>query len=88
MCDVRILILTGLGYDHEAGIKATVLEDLDFADDINCATCHPGMHEKTGGLAGEAARVGLKFIAKKCKTLRTDFALSKRESIMDNGEEV
>ena len=43
MCDVRILILNGLGYDHEAGIKATVLEDLDFADDINCATCHPGI---------------------------------------------
>lgn len=45
------------------------------------------LHGKTGGLAGEAARVGLKFIANKCKTLRTEFALS-RESIMDNGEEV
>ena len=45
------------------------------------------LYEKTRGLAGEAARVGLKFSAKKCKTLRTEFALS-RESIMDNGEEV
>ena len=65
-----------------------MLEDLDFADD-NCATCHPGIATcmKRLGIGRGSSQVGLKFIAKKCKTLRTEFALS-RESIMDNGEEV
>ena len=45
------------------------------------------LHEKTGRLAEEAARVGIKLNARKCKTLRTGFAHS-RESIVVNGEEV
>jgi len=45
------------------------------------------LHEKTGRLAEEAARVGIKLNAKKCKTLRTGFANS-RENIVVNGEEV
>ena len=32
------------------------------------------LQEKTGRLADEAARVGLKLNARKCKTLRTEFA--------------
>ena len=45
------------------------------------------MHEKTGKLAEEAAKVGLKLNERKCTTLRTEFA-HRRESIVVNGEEV
>ena len=45
------------------------------------------MHEKTRRLAEEAARVGLKLNARKCKTLRTECA-SSREKIVVDGEEV
>ena len=45
------------------------------------------LHEKTGKLAEEAAKVGLKLNEKKCTTLRTEFA-HRRESIVVNGEEV
>ena len=43
------------------------------------------LHEKTGRLAEEAARVGIKLNARKCKTLKTGFAHS-RESIVDSEE--
>ena len=77
--------------DKRRGIMwnfSTVLEDLDFADDI--AILSPkfsDLHEKTGRLAEEAARVGLKLNARNCKTLRTECA-SSREKIVVDGEEV
>ena len=40
-----------------------------------------------GGGGGEAARVGLKLNARKCKTLRTE-CVSCREKIVVDGEEV
>ena len=66
----------------------TVLEDLDFADDLALLSSKfNDLHEKTGRLTEEAARVGLKLNVKKCKTLRTEYA-SNRESIVVNGGEV
>ncbi len=60
----------------------------NFADDIALRSSKfNDLHEKTGRLAEEAARVGLKHNARKCKTLKTEFA-SNKESIMMNGEEV
>lgn len=67
---------------------ATVLEDLDFADDIALLTSKfNDLQEKTGRLTEEAARVGLKLNARKCKTLRTEYS-SNSESIVVNGREV
>ena len=54
-----------------------VLKDLDFAD--NFALMSPkfnDLHKKTERLMEEAARVGLKRNANKCKTLRTGHARS------------
>ena len=66
----------------------TVLEDLDFTDDIALLSSKINdLHEKTGRLTEEAARVGLKLNVRKCKTLRTEYA-SNRESIVANGGEV
>ena len=66
----------------------TVLEDLDFADDIALLSSKiSDLQEKTGRLAEEEARVGLKLKATKCKTLRTEFAHSS-EDVAVNGEEV
>jgi len=45
------------------------------------------LQEKTGRFSEEVARVGLKLNARKCKTLRTEFAHSS-EGIVVNGEEV
>ena len=77
--------------DKRRGIRCnltTVLEDHDFADDIALLSSKfNDLREKTGRLTEEAARVGLKLNARKCKTLRTEYA-SNRESIMVNGEEV
>ena len=68
--------------DKRRGIRwnfATVLEDLDFADDIALLSSKfNDLHEKTGRLTEEAARVGLKFNARKCKTLKTEYS-SNRE---------
>ena len=96
--DVGVPILTVLGFGHEEGNSrqekrnkgnfTTVLEDLDFADDI--ALLSPkfsDLHEKSGRLAEEAARVGLRLNARKCKTLRTECA-SSREKIVVDGQEV
>ena len=66
----------------------SLLEDLDFADDIALLSSKfSDLHEKTGRLAEEAARVGLKLNARKCETLRTDCA-SSREKIVVDGKEV
>ena len=66
----------------------TVLEDLDFADDTALLSSKfNDLREKTGRLTEEAARVGRKLNARKCKTLRTDHA-NNRESIVVNGREV
>ena len=77
--------------DKRRGVRwnfTAVLEDLDFADDIALLSSKfNDLHEKTRRLAEEAARVGLKLNARKCKTLRTEFA-SSRESIVVHGEEV
>lgn len=77
--------------DKRRGIRwnfTTVLEDLDFADDIALLSSKiSDLKEKTGRLAEEAARVGLKLNARKCKTLRTGFAHSS-EDVVVNGEEV
>ena len=66
-----------------------VLEDLDFADDYRCTDAllsskFNDLHEKTGRLAEEAARVGLKLNARKCKTLRTECA-SRMEKVVVHG---
>ena len=77
--------------DKRRGIRwkfTTVLEDLDFADDIALLSSKfNDLREKTGRLTEEAARVGLKLHARKCKALRTDHA-NNRESIVVNGREV
>ena len=65
-----------------------VLEDLDVAGDIALLSFKfNDLSEKTGRLTEEAARVGLKLNARKCKTLRTERA-SNRENIVVNGREV
>ena len=77
--------------DKRRGIRwnfTTVLEDLDFADDIALLSSRfNDLHEKTRRLTEKAARVGLQLNARKCKTPRTEYA-SNRESIVVNGEEV
>ena len=56
----------------------TVLEDLDFADDIALLSSTMGhLQTKTTKLEDNAARVGLKLNANKCKTLKAN---SKREA--------
>ena len=75
--------------DKRGGIqwKFTTVLDLDFADEIALLSSKfNDLREKTERLAEEAARVGLKVNARKCKTLRTD--ANNRESIMVNGKEV
>lgn len=55
----------------------TVLEDLDFADDIALLSLTLNhLQSKTNKLEDSAARVGLKLNGNKCKTLRTN---SKKE---------
>ena len=64
------------------------MEDLDFADDIALLSSKfNDLHEKTGRLTEEAARVGLKINARKCETLKTEYS-SDRERIVVNGREV
>lgn len=62
-----------------------MLEDLGFEDDI--ALLSSNLCNKTGRLTEEATRAGLKLNARKCKTLKTEYA-DNRESIVLNGEEV
>ena len=50
-----------------------MLEDLDFADDIALLSSRfNDLHEKTGRLAEEAARVGLKLNVTKCASSSED----------------
>ena len=62
--------------DKRRGIRwnfKTVLEDLDFADNIALLSSEfNDLHKKTGRLIEEVARVGLKLNVRKCKRLRTD----------------
>ena len=59
-----------------------MLEDLDFADDTSLLSSKfIDLHEKTGRLAEESARVGLKLNMRNGKTLRTECA-SSREKIV------
>ena len=62
-----------------------VLEILHFTDDLALLSSKLNdLDEKTGRLIEEIARVGFKLNARKCKTLRTEYA-SNRESIVVNG---
>ena len=77
--------------DKRRGIRwnLTTVLNLDFAGDN--ALCHLSsmtcMKRHAGRLGEEAARVGFKLNARKCKTLRTECA-SSREKIVVDGEEV
>ena len=77
--------------DKQRGIRwnfMTVLEDLDSADDMALLSSKfSDLSEKTERLMSEAARVGLKLNAGKCKTLRTEHTQS-NERIVVNGEQV
>ena len=77
--------------DKRKGIRwefKTVLEDLDFADDVALLSSKfNDLREKTGRLTEEVARVDLKLNAGTCKTLSTEHA-SNRESIVVNCREV
>ena len=65
-----------------------MLKDLDFVDEIALLSFKfNDLREKIGRFMEETARVGLKFNARKCKTLRSEFARN-RENIAVNGKEV
>ena len=68
--------------DKRRGIRwnfTTVLQNLDLTDDITLlSSTRNYLHEKTGTLAEETARVGLKLNAKKCKTLRPNVLVAAR----------
>ena len=84
-------IMRKITTDRRRGIRwnlATMLEHLDFADDIVLLSSNfNNLCEKPGRLTEEAAKVGLELNARKCKTLRTDFS-GKREKFVVNCEEV
>ena len=66
----------------------TTMLDIDFADDITLLPFKfNDLGEKSGSLMEEAAGVGLKLNARKCKSLRTEFAQN-RENTVVTGEEV
>ena len=77
--------------DTRRGIRwnfTTMLEDLDFANDVALLSSKfNDLHEKTRRWAEEAARVGLKLNTRNGKTLRPECA-SSREQIVVDGEEV
>ena len=59
----------------------SVLEDLDFADNIALLSSrYVDIEDKTNGLVDEAARVGLKINAKKSKVMRINARNDQRES--------
>jgi len=65
----------------------SILEDLDFADDIALLSSrYIDIRDKTNRLADEAARVGLKINAKKSKVMRVNAKNDQRIEI--NGEQV
>ena len=64
-----------------------MLKDLDFADDIALLSSKfNDLYETTGRLAEQAAKVGLKLNARKCKTQRTECASSRENIVVDNEE--
>ena len=66
----------------------TILDDLEFADDIALLSSKfNDLREKSGRLTEEAPRVDDKLNARNCKTPRTEFARN-RENIVVNCEEV
>ena len=66
----------------------TVLDDLEFADDIALLSSKfNDLREKSGRLTEEAPTVDDKLNARNCKTPRTEFARN-RENIVVNCEEV
>ena len=67
--------MLGLGHEEDTGDKrrgircnfTTSLEDSDFADDVALlSSTFNDLQEKTGRLAEDAARVGLRLNARKC----------------------
>ena len=74
---------------QERGIRwdfLTSLEDLDFADEL-LKSKFQDFSEKTNKMICEAARLGLKLNAKKCKTLRTEY-IRNEDNITVNNEPV
>ena len=66
----------------------TILDDLEFADDLALLSSKfNDLREKSGKLTEEAPRVDDKLNARNCKTPRTEFARN-RENIVVNCEEV
>ena len=66
----------------------TILDDLEFADDIALLSSKfNDLRVKSGRLTEEAPRVDNKLNARNCKTPRTEFARN-RENIVVNCEEV
>ena len=66
----------------------TILDDLEFADDLALLPSKfNDLREKSGKLTEEAPRVDDKLNARNCKTPRTEFARNK-ENIVVNCEEV
>ncbi|XP_073231679.1 uncharacterized protein [Porites lutea] len=64
----------------------TVLEDLDFADEISLLSSKfNNLHKKTGGVSSQSRNK--KVNARKCKTLRTERACNREKTVVD-GEEV
>ena len=73
-----------LVYDQKL---TSVLEDLDFADDIALLlSTYVNKKSKTSRLVDEAARVGLKINAKKSKVIRVNARNDQRIEV--NGEQV
>ena len=76
---------------HRTGLRwdfTTVLEDLDFADDIALlASKHEHIQIKTNRLVEEARRTGLKLNAEKCKTMRANARIQEQIKIEDRGVE-
>ena len=66
----------------------TVLEDLDFGDDILLLSSKFNyLHKKPGRLAEEAARVGTKNVMREsAKTLRTECASNWEKIVVDDKE--
>ena len=62
----------------------SVLEDLDFADDIALMSSrYVDIEDKTNRLVDEAARVGLKINAKKSKVMRINARNNQRMKVND-----
>ena len=97
-CVLSVPVLAGRGLGHEEDNSrqakrntvefTTVLGDFDLADDIAFLSSKINdLPEKTERLTNEAARIGLKLNAGKCKTLRTENEISKERSAV-NGEQL